>query len=171
MLTHLNFIRAQENDKLKNIGIQYLPLHELLKQIDIISFHCPLTPATFHLINEDTLANMKNGVMIINTSRGAIVDANAAIKSLKSGKIAYLGLDVYEQEGDLFFHDLSDTIIRDDVFERLLTFPNVLITGHQGFFTEEALTNIATTTLENLACYEANKPLINTLHADQAIAS
>ncbi|MBN4076638.1 2-hydroxyacid dehydrogenase [Mariprofundus ferrooxydans] len=161
---------TQQNESLQGI-VHYLPMHELLSQVDIISFHCPLTPDTFHLINDDTLAQIKDGVMIINTSRGAIVDANAAINGLKSGKIAYLGLDVYEQEGDLFFHDLSDTIIRDDVFERLLTFPNVLITGHQGFFTEEALTNIATTTLENLACYEANKPLINLLRADQALAA
>lgn len=159
-----------ENAVLKKNGVQYLPLNELLAKVDIISFHCPLTPETFHLINEDALEVMKDGVMIINTSRGAIVDAAAAIKGLKSGKIAHLGLDVYEQEGDLFFHDLSDTIIRDDVFERLLTFPNVLITGHQGFFTEEALINIASTTLENIACYEAGKPLQNVLHLKQAIA-
>jgi len=162
---------TRQDDALKKIGVEYLPMDELLAQVDIISFHCPLTPETFHLINDNSLALMKDGVMVINTSRGAIVDASAAIRGLKSGKIAYLGLDVYEQEGDLFFHDLSDTIIRDDVFERLLTFPNVLITGHQGFFTEEALVNIATTTLENLACYASGKPLINSLHAEQAIAS
>jgi len=159
-----------ENEALKKGGVQYLPLNELLAQVDIISFHCPLTPETFHLINEKSLARMKDGVMIINTSRGAIVDASEAIKALKSGKISHLGLDVYEQEGDLFFHDLSDTIIRDDVFERLLTFPNVLVTGHQVFFTEEALINIANTTLENISCYEAGKPLLNALHLDQAIA-
>ncbi len=159
-----------ESEVLKSKGVQYLPLNDLLAQVDIISFHCPLTPETFHLINEESLALMKDGVMIINTSRGAIVDASAAIKGLKSGKIAHLGLDVYEQEGDLFFHDLSDTIIRDDVFERLLTFPNVLVTGHQGFFTEEALVNIANTTLENIACYGDDKPLQNVLHLDQAIA-
>ena len=162
---------AIENETLKKNGVRYLPLNDLLSQVDIVSFHCPLTPDTFHLINEDTLERMKHGIMIINTSRGAIVDANAAIKGLKSGKISYLGLDVYEQEGDLFFHDLSDTIIRDDVFERLLTFPNVLVTGHQGFFTEEALVNIADTTLENISCYGENKPLQNVLHLDQAIAS
>ncbi|MDQ6956674.1 MAG: 2-hydroxyacid dehydrogenase [Mariprofundaceae bacterium] len=159
-----------ENEALKKNGVQYLPLNKLLAQVDIISFHCPLTPETFHLINEESLALMKDGVMIINTSRGAIVDASEAIKGLKSGKISHLGLDVYEQEGDLFFHDLSETIIRDDVFERLLTFPNVLVTGHQGFFTEEALVNIAHTTLENIACYGDKKPLQNTLHLDQAIA-
>jgi len=160
-----------ENAALKKVGVQYLPMNELLAQVDIISFHCPLTPETFHLINEDTLKLMKEGVMIINTSRGAIVDASAAIKGLKSGKISHLGLDVYEQEGDLFFHDLSDTIIRDDIFERLLTFPNVLVTGHQGFFTEEALVNIAHTTLENITLYGEGKPLQNVLHLDQAIAS
>lgn len=159
-----------ENEALKKNGVQYLPLNELLAQVDIISLHCPLTPETFHLINEGALAAMKKGVMIINTSRGAIVDASAAIKGLKSGTISHLGLDVYEQEGDLFFHDLSDTIIRDDIFERLLTFPNVLVTGHQGFFTEEALVNIANTTLDNVSCYEAGNPLLNTLHLDQAIA-
>ncbi len=162
---------TQPDEALKNIGVKYLPMSELLQQVDIISFHCPLTPETFHLINDDSLEMMKDGVMIINTSRGAIVDAGSTIEGLKSGKIGYLGLDVYEQEGDLFFHDLSDTIIRDDVFERLLTFPNVLITGHQGFFTEEALVNIAVTTLENLSRYALAKPLINTLHSQQAIRS
>ncbi|MDX8397922.1 MAG: 2-hydroxyacid dehydrogenase [Mariprofundaceae bacterium] len=161
---------TQPNEALKQQGVSYVPLKQLLTQADIISFHCPLTPDTFHLINDDSLENMKDGVMIINTSRGAIVDANCAINGLKSGKIAYLGLDVYEQEGDLFFHDLSNTIIRDDIFERLLTFPNVLVTGHQGFFTEEALVNIAATTLENIACYDLGKPMINKLHAEQAIA-
>jgi len=160
----------QQNEELKKIGVKYLPMDDLLSQTDIISFHCPLTPATLHLINDDSLAMMKDGVMIINTSRGAIVDASCAIKGLKSGKIGYLGLDVYEQEGDLFFHDLSDKIICDDVFERLLTFPNVLITGHQGFFTEEALTNIAATTLENLSRYDLGEPLLNTLHSSRALA-
>ncbi len=149
--------------------VDYVTMSELLAEVDIVSFHCPLTPETHHLINEQTLAEMKTGVMIINTSRGAIVDAGAAIEGLKSGKIAYLGLDVYEQEESLFFHDLSDTIIRDDVFERLLTFPNVLVTGHQGFFTEEALVNIARTTLENLSCHEQNRDVPNLLHAEQLL--
>lgn len=157
---------TQPNAALEQKGVTYLPMDELLSKVDILSFHCPLTPETFHLINEGSLAKMKDGVMIVNTSRGAIVDANSAIQGLKSGKIAYLGLDVYEQEGDLFFHDLSDSIIRDDVFERLLTFPNVLVTGHQGFFTEEALVNIAMTTLDNVSHYDLGKPLVNTVHAD-----
>ncbi|MBN4082357.1 hypothetical protein JYT13_00960 [Mariprofundus ferrooxydans] len=135
----------------------------------MILFHFPLTSKTFHLINEKSLARMKDGVMIINTSRGAIVDASEAIKALKSGKIFHLGLDVYEQEDDLFFHDLSDTIIRDDVFERLLTFPNVLLTGHQGFFYRRSTGEYCNTTLENISCYGAGKPLLNALHLDQAI--
>jgi len=159
---------TQPNDALEKKEVTYLPMDKLLSEVDILSFHCPLTPETFHLINDDALAKMKDGVMIINTSRGAIVDTSSAIQGLKSGKIAYLGLDVYEQEGDLFFHDLSDTIIRDDVFERLLTFPNVLVTGHQGFFTAEALTNIAMTTLDNLSCYDLGKKLVNTVHSDSS---
>lgn len=159
-----------EDESLKEIDVQYLPMHELLAKVDVVSFHCPLTPDTFHLINEESLALMKDGVMIINTSRGAIVDAKAAIQALKSGKIGNLGLDVYEQEGDLFFHDLSDKIIQDDVFERLLTFPNVLVTGHQGFFTEEALINIAQTTLENVTAFQKGQTLENALHYKERLA-
>lgn len=159
-----------ENESLKAAGVQYLPLQELLQHVDILSFHCPLTPDTFHLINEERLALMKDGVMIINTSRGAIVDAQAAIRALKSGKIGNLGLDVYEQEGDLFFHDLSDNIIQDDVFERLLTFPNVLVTGHQGFFTEEALVNIAQTTLNNITSFEKGETLEHALYYKEQLA-
>ncbi|MDQ6979486.1 MAG: 2-hydroxyacid dehydrogenase [Mariprofundaceae bacterium] len=161
---------AYEDPLLTERGMTYVPLDELLKEADIITLHCPLTPDTFHLINEETFTMMKDGVMIVNTSRGAIVDAHAAIEGLKSGKIGYLGLDVYEQEGDLFFRDLSETVIKDDVFERLLTFPNVLVTGHQGYFTDEALSNIAQTTLANLAAYEKTGELQHVLHCDKAIA-
>ncbi len=133
------------------LGVQYVSLEKLYADADIISIHCPLTPQTHHLINEPAISKMKQGVMLINTSRGAIIDTRATINGLKSGKLGYLGLDVYEQEGDLFFRDLSGHIIQDDIFERLLTFPNVLVTGHQGFFTYEALSNIANTTLENLS--------------------
>jgi len=157
-----------EQDDIKQMGVSYVPLAELYAQADIISLHCPLTPQTFHLINKQSLGVMKAGVMLINTSRGAIVDASATIHALKSGKIAYLGLDVYEQEGDLFFRDLSDTVIRDDVFERLLTFPNVLVTGHQGYFTDDALTSIADTTLQNLTQYEQSGALAHQLHSDKA---
>lgn len=145
----------QHNPACLELGVQYVELAELYQRADIISLHCPLTPETHHLINSQSLTQMKDGVMIINTSRGAVIDTAAAIAALKTGKIGYLGLDVYEQEGDLFFKDLSAQIIQDDVFERLLTFPNVLVTGHQGFFTEEALTNIAQTTLQNLSDCQA----------------
>jgi D-lactate dehydrogenase len=136
--------------------MRYVSLAELYAESDIISLHCPLTPETHHMINHQVLAQMKNGVMLINTSRGKLVDTKAVISALKSGKIGNLGLDVYEEEGDLFFDDLSNQVIHDDVFMRLLTFPNVLITGHQGFFTKEALTNIAQITLANITAYETN---------------
>lgn len=145
----------------EQMGVRYVELTELFQQSDIISLHCPLNCDTHHLINESTIAQMKQGIMIINTSRGATLDARAVIIGLKSGKIGYLGLDVYEQEGDLFFQDLSGQIIQDDVFERLVSFPNVLITGHQGFFTEDALQNIAQTTLGNISDIEKNGKCIN----------
>ncbi len=134
---------------------RYVSLAELYAGADIISLHCPLMPETQHLINESSLRQMKDGVMLINTSRGKIVDTVAVIQNLKRGKIAYLGLDVYEEEGDFFFDDLSQEIIKDDVFMRLLTFPNVLITSHQGFFTREAMTAIAQTTVENISAFES----------------
>lgn len=138
------------------LGVQYVPLAELLRTSDIVSLHCPLTPATHHLIDAAALAAMKPGAMLVNTSRGGVVDTRAVIEALKSGHLGSLGLDVYEEEGDLFFRDLSAEVLHDDVFARLLTFPNVVITGHQGFFTEEALTAIAETTLANLDHFEAH---------------
>lgn len=137
------------------LGARYVPLPELLAASDIVSLHCPLTPDTHHLINAAALAQMKPGAMLVNTSRGGVVDTRAVIRALKSGRLGSLGLDVYEEEGDLFFRDLSAEVLRDDVFARLLTFPNVVITGHQGFFTEEALTAIAETTIANLDSFEA----------------
>jgi D-lactate dehydrogenase len=142
-----------ENPECKSLG-RYVPLDELLAAADIVSLHCPLTPQTHHLIGERSIARMKPGVMLINTSRGALVDTQAVIDGLKSGKIAYLGLDVYEEEADLFFENLSDQVIQDDVFTRLLTFPNVLITSHQAFFTATALDQIAATTMANLTAFE-----------------
>ena len=142
------------NSEMESIGGRHVSLDELFATSDIISLHCPLTPETRHLIDAAALERMKRGVMLINTSRGAVVDTRALIDGLKSGKIGYLGLDVYEEEGDLFFEDLSDQVIQDDVFARLLTFPNVLITGHQGFFTEDALKAIAETTVANLTALE-----------------
>ncbi len=129
-------------------------LDTLLEESDIISLHCPLTNDTYHLINQQSLAKMKPGVMLINTSRGGLIDTKAVIDSLKAGTLGYLGLDVYEEESDLFFEDLSDQVIQDDIFARLTTFPNVVITGHQAFFTREALHKIATTTLNNIDALE-----------------
>lgn len=135
-------------------GATYVSFPEILAESDVITLHCPLLPDSHHLIGSDAVGQMKRGVMVINTSRGALIDTKAVIAGLKSGRIGYLGLDVYEEEGDLFFRDLSDRVIQDDVFSRLLTFPNVIITGHQGFFTAEAVRGIAETTLANISAFE-----------------
>ena len=142
---------------------EYVALEELLSQADIISLHCPLTPETYHLIDAKAIARMKPGVMLVNTSRGGLIDTKAVITGLKSRKIGHLALDVYEQEESIFFEDLSGEIIQDDVFERLLTFPNVIITGHQAFLTEEALSNIAETTLGNITAIAQNSSCDNKL--------
>ncbi|EIT70964.1 MULTISPECIES: 2-hydroxyacid dehydrogenase [Hydrocarboniphaga] len=142
---------------LLQLGARQSPLAELLAQSDIVSLHCPLTPQTHHLIDASALSTMKPGVMLINTSRGGLLDTTAVIAALKEGRVGFLGLDVYEQEGDLFFEDLSSTIVADDVFQRLLTFPNVVVTGHQAFFTREALAAIATTTIANLDDFAAGR--------------
>ncbi len=136
------------------LGARYVDLPELFGAADIITLHCPLTPSTRHLIDAEALRRTKPGMMLINTGRGALIDTRAAIEALKSGRLGHLGLDVYEEEADLFFEYLSQQAIRDDVFARLLTFPNVLVTGHQGFFTREALKNIAETTLANISAFE-----------------
>lgn len=149
------------NEELKDEGIQYVELEELLKRSDIISLHCPLTPETHHIINKDTIKLMKRGVYLINTSRGGLIDSAAIIKGLKSQKIGALGIDVYEQEEKLFFRDLSDTIIEDDTIQLLLSFPNVLVTAHQAFFTEEALLQIAQVTLDNLTQLKKNNTIEN----------
>jgi len=142
------------NPACTSLGARYVGLDELFAESDVITLQCPLTPETHHLIDAKALAKMKRGVMLINTSRGAVVDTSALIQALKSGAVGSVALDVYEEEGDLFFEDLSDSFIPDDVFARLLTFPNVLITGHQAFFTAEALTAIAETTMANVAAFE-----------------
>jgi len=148
------------NPEVTALGARYVALPDLLAQSDIVSLHCPLTPQTHHLIDARALATMRPGAMLINTSRGAVVDARAAVHALKQGQLGSLGLDVYEEEADLFFRDLSDTVLHDDVFARLLTFPNVIVTGHQAFFTEQALTNIADITIANLDHYQAEgRPL------------
>ncbi|WP_372622929.1 2-hydroxyacid dehydrogenase [Falsiroseomonas sp.] len=145
------------------LGLEYRPLNELLAEADIVSLHCPLTPATRHLMDAERLAWMKRGAMLVNTSRGAILDTAAVIRALKSGRLGHLGLDVYEEEEKLFFEDLSGTVIADDVFARLLTFPNVLITGHQGFFTEQAMRAIAETTLANVESFARTGRALHTV--------
>lgn len=140
----------------QQIGFEYVSQEQLLAQSDIISLHCPLTEETHHIIDQQSVNQMKDSVMLINTSRGGLINTKDIISALKSGKIGHLGLDVYEQESELFFEDHSTDIVTDDTFQRLLTFPNVLITGHQGFLTHEALAQIAQTTVHNLNCF-ANK--------------
>ena len=149
------------NKDLEATGVKYLPLMEIFQQADIISLHCPLNEQTKYIINKQAIGFMKEGVMLINTSRGALVDTAATIDGLKTGRIAYLGLDVYEQEEKLFFNDLSENVIQDDYIMRLLSFPNVLITSHQGFFTQEALSEIAKTTLGNVDAFEQGETLKN----------
>ena len=153
------------NEQINALGGTYTDLPTLFAQSDIISLHCPLTRESRHLIDESALKLMRDSVMLINTSRGALVDTRAVIQGLKSGKIGYLGLDVYEEEGDLFFEDLSNQIIQDDVFARLTTFPNVMITGHQAFFTREALAAIARITLQNIRDIEASGRCVNEVTA------
>ncbi|MDO9710520.1 2-hydroxyacid dehydrogenase [Paracraurococcus lichenis] len=144
---------------LEALGIAYADLDAIVAQADILTLHCPLTPATRHLLRAETLARARRGMLLVNTSRGGLVDAEAAIEALKSGRLGGLAIDVYEQEADLFFEDLSNRIIPDDVLARLLTFPNVVVTGHQAFFTREALAAIADTTLGNATRFAAGEPL------------
>jgi D-lactate dehydrogenase len=148
-----------ENAELKSFGVRYVSCGDLLERSNIVSLHCPLTPETRHLIDATAIARGRPRLVIVNTSRGALIDTAALLEGLKSGKLGGVALDVYEQEGDLFFADLSNEIVQDDLFQRLLTFPNVLVTGHQAFFTETAVTAIAETTLANLTAFEAGDPL------------
>jgi len=141
------------NPRCVALGVRYVGFGELLGQSDLVSLHCPLTPATRHLIGREALAAMRPGAMLVNTSRGAVIDTRALIEALKEGRIGAVGLDVYEEEGDLFFRDLSEEVIQDDVFVRLMTFPNVLITAHQGFLTREACRAIAETTFANVIAF------------------
>ena len=155
------------NPECEALGVQYVDLDGLLACSDVVSLHCPLTPQTRHLIDAGALTRMKRGAMLINTSRGAVVDTRALIAALKSGQLGSLGLDVYEEEADLFFRDLSDEVLHDDLFARLLTFPNVVITGHQAFFTADALRAIAETTLANLDRFEARGQALHAVTIDQ----
>lgn len=148
------------NKDLEAMGVVFKPLSEVLDS-DIISLHCPLNDQTKHIINDETIAMMKKGVTLINTSRGGLIDTKAVIKALKASHIAYLGIDVYEQEEKLFFRDLSSDIIQDDLIQRLMSFPNVLITAHQAFFTEDALSQISQTTLKNIKDFHEKGKLEN----------
>ena len=153
------------SNEMKNAGVYYCTIDQALRESDIISLHCPLLPETHHLINKDEFSKMKRGAMLINTSRGAVIDTSDAIEALKNEQLGYFGIDVYEQEEKLFFEDLSETIIADDLIARLISFPNVLITSHQGFFTKEALEQIATVTLKNITDFENAIELENEVKA------
>lgn len=160
------------NPKFEEIGnTRYVDLPELLGSSDIISLHCPLTPENYHLIDAKTVAQMKPGVMLINSSRGQLIDTEAIIEGIKSGIIGYLGIDVYEQEKNLFFKDLSDTIIQDDTFLLLQSFPNVAITSHQAFFTQEAMNDIASTTISSITDFAEGNPLKNEVKLPEKVTA
>lgn len=148
-------------EKAKPLGLEYVDLDRLLRESDVVSLHCPLTPENRHMIGAETIPKMKNGVIIVNTSRGALIDTAALIAGLKSKKIGGAGLDVYEEETDYFFEDLSESGIQDDALARLTTFPNVIVSSHQAFFTKEALRNIASVTLDNVEAFAAGRALTN----------
>ncbi|MFV8326463.1 2-hydroxyacid dehydrogenase [Flavobacterium sp. ZS1P14] len=150
-----------KSEKLIAKGVKYKALNEVVEAADIISLHCPLTANTKHLFNSEAFSKIKKGAMLINTSRGALIKTSDAIEALKKEQLGYLGIDVYEQEENLFFNDLSESIVKDDLIERLMAFHNVLITPHQGFFTKEALNQIALTTLKNFTDFENRLPLEN----------
>lgn len=150
-----------QNPACLEIGVEYVDLPDLLGRSNIISLHCPLLPATRYLINAESLQRVQPGTMLINTSRGGLVDTRSVIDALKSGQLGYFGTDVYEEEENLFFEDLSGTVIQDDTFQLLQSFPNVVITAHQAFFTEDALGNIAQTTLGNISDVEAGRACRN----------
>jgi D-lactate dehydrogenase len=156
------------DEGLEAAGVVYVDLPELLARADVIALQCPLTPETHHLIDDAAVAAMKDGVILVNTSRGAVVDTRPVVRGLTLGRIGALSLDGYEEEGDLLFDDLSDRIIPDDVFARLLTFPNVLITGHQGFFTRKALDGIAETTIANRAAFARDGAPLHPVRAEGA---
>lgn len=142
-------------------SLSYVPLDRLFRESDIISFHCPLTPETHHVVNAESLATMKKGVVLINTSRGALIDSEALLAGIKSRKVGAACLDVYEEESDIFFEDNSGHILEDDTLARLISMPNVIVTSHQAFLTEEALANIADTTVRNLLDFAEGKPGAN----------
>lgn len=160
---HLLAYDLYQNPACLALGVQYVELPDLLSASDIVSLHCPLTPETYHLINSDSLQHLKPGAMLINTSRGGLIDTRAVIEAIKSGTIGTFGTDVYEEEENLFFEDRSDTIIQDETFQVLQSFPNVVITAHQGFFTRNALEEIAKTTLSNITDFAEGRPCPNVI--------
>ncbi|CAB3786436.1 2-hydroxyacid dehydrogenase [Pararobbsia alpina] len=147
------------------MGARYAMPGEISVSADVISLHCPLTPDTYHIIDADALSRAKRGALLINTSRGGLIDTEAVINALRSGQLGGLAIDVYEQEAGVFFRDLSGTIITDDMLQRLVTFPNVILTGHQAFLTREAVTTICETTLQSVTDFESGKPLANEINA------
>jgi len=153
------------DESLKKEGLKYGTLEEVIADAEVVSLHCPLSDENHHMINSTTLALFKKGAMLINTSRGGLIATQDVIEALKSGQLGYLGLDVYEQESELFFQNLSEDVIQDDQISRLISFPNVLITSHQGFFTKEAMEQIATTTFANADAYASGLPLVNEVQA------
>jgi D-lactate dehydrogenase len=161
----LVYSRTYYEEPAKKYGAKFVSLDELLAQSDIISIHAPLTPQTHHMINDAAIAKMKTGVMLINTSRGGLIDTRALLDALRSGKIGYAGLDVYEEESGYFFEDLSDRVVRDDVLARLTTFNNVIVTSHQAFLTEEALRGIAQTTFDNIREFQMGKRMMELTNA------
>jgi D-lactate dehydrogenase len=152
---------VRQDPDLTGSGVAYVALPQLIAESDVLTLHCPLTPATRHLVCDGTIATMKRGALLVNTSRGALIDAEAVVEGLKAGQLGGLAMDVYEQEADLFFEDLSDEIVHDDTLQRLLMFPNVLVTSHQAFFTQEALTAIAETTLSSITAFARGEKLEN----------
>jgi D-lactate dehydrogenase len=152
---------VHHSPEFEKIGGCYAEAEEIQAVADVISLHCPLTPQTYHIVNARTLARGKSGALLINTSRGGLVDTEAAIEALKCGQLGGMAIDVYEQEAGLFFKDLSNTVITDDVIQRLVSFPNVIVTGHQAFFTREALGTILATTLASISDFAAGRPLAN----------
>ena len=157
---------VKEQDNMKKAGVKYVPLSELLTSSDIISLHCPLNDSTRYIIGDSSISLIKKGCMLINTSRGGLINTKSVIKALKTGQLSALGIDVYEQEETLFFRDLSATIVEDDLITRLMSFPNVLISAHQGFFTVEAMDQIAHVTLNNLREFNYGEPLTNEVKID-----
>ena len=151
---------VHRSPEFEEIGGRYVDASGI-EDADVVSLHCPLTPDTYHIVNAQALARMKRGALLINTSRGGLVDTEAAIEALKSGQLGGIAIDVYEQEAGLFFRDLSSTVIPDDVIQRLVSLPNVIVTGHQAFFTREALSTILETTLASISDFAAGRPLTN----------